>query len=101
MGSSFLLFECWTTLHDDSHFPTAVYLEWACDVEGIGGSKSNLVCISYLNRILCSGGFAIRRTGTRGFSPFSLFHHLPHALPSLLIGDVDEVDSCWQAADVE
>ena len=32
----------------------------------------------------------------------SLFlHHLSHALAPFAVGDVDEVDSCWQAADVE
>ena len=30
----------------------------------------------------------------------SLLHHLPHTLPSVLVGDVDEIDTRRQATDV-
>ena len=32
---------------------------------------------------------------------FLFFHHLAHAFPPVIVGDVDEVDACWQAADVD
>ena len=33
--------------------------------------------------------------------PYSFLHHLAHALPSLAVGDVDEVDAGGQVGDVD
>ena len=49
----------------------------------------------------CIGWLAFRRSPTL-MQSFRLFlHHLPHAFSPFCVGDVDEIDACWQTVEVD